>query len=102
MEYFIRKSHFSLIELSLLARAFEKSRLPLRNQSEPAPEALTQTMLAMKASEKTGHLWVAIAGENPVGFLWVQESGQNISWIEEGHDSTLILKKLKDSLPSPL
>lgn len=97
MDYLIRKSHFSLIEISLLARSLERSRVPAAGK-EPSQEVLTKTMLEMKSSEKSGNLMVAIHGENPVGFVWTLPNGDQVSWVETGHNPQIVLEKIKGSL----
>lgn len=93
MSYHIRKSHFSLVELSILAHAFEKDRVPKANNQSSSELNYTQTMLAMKAAESTGQLFVAIHDSDPVGFIWRSE--QTITWVREDHRNKGLESMLK-------
>lgn len=81
IEFFIRDSQFSLVELTLLAKHYVEN-LNSVVSSPDQRQLLTQTMLRMKATEGRGILKVAIFDTDPVGFYWSFDSTASI-WIDE-------------------
>lgn len=102
MDYHIRNSHFSLVELSLLAHGFESDRIPSLGQDRPSKEVLTKTVLQMKATEKDGLLMVAIYQADPVGFIWAEANGQVNIWVAAEHKPHGLDLKLRSALAQKL
>lgn len=99
MKYHIRPSHFSLVELSLLAHSFESAKAGLTDPSQIHQKNITETLLKMKATEKTGKLFVAIYNSDPVGFLWAEnESAEPITWIHAQHAKSELKELLWEQL----
>lgn len=93
-KYLIRASFFSLVELSLLADMFEKHCVPAATNAEVNKESLAQTLLKMKASEKTGKLNVVIYDASPVGFYWEMNGKVQALWVDPSHRNQGIEERL--------
>lgn len=98
MEYYYRESLYNLVELALLARAYEESlvgALPkeaslradfhLEGTAASRNISFQQTLLKMKATEGHGRLVVAIHGSDPVGFYWTPQGAQMVMWVRADH-----------------
>lgn len=96
MEYFYRESLYNLVELAILARAFQdslvvstqkpfSSEFVLEGTAAQKDIAFQQTILKMKATEGKGRLVVAIHGSDPVGFYWTQGETQLGLWVHPQH-----------------
>lgn len=82
-DYFFRESLYNLVELALLARYYEESRIPASGVLNK--ESLSQTLLKMKATEGKGQLRVAIYGTDPVGFFWNYQGQVMAHWVHPEH-----------------
>ncbi len=81
IEFLIRDSQFSLVELSLLANYYVEKLSSVVAKIDQR-QLVMQTILRMKATEGKGLLKVAIFATDPVGFYWSFDSTTSI-WIDE-------------------